>query len=302
MRTDDGLIGVAVAEQRGVMDDMVEGRKAGLTNLDGNGQLGDVGAGRHNEQQKAASQNMHDQVISKYRGRGVFLTTCVLVLLAVTVLLIDRSKKFSNLWILFAIAFAAFIVFLQSKNISQSYIAEAQSLMQKEVSYRASWAITAATKSTCSYLNLKADDKIRSGDFEAPESAEWLNAVIAKLILILNTDLLLPVMDILEDALKDKFPYIISAVRVEEIDLGITPFRVRKMTRMDPSVPLSKEHEPEEDNSRHINMEVEFGYDGTQRKQASVGVFVYCCIAPSIYKSPLYVRTISICLSGLQWA
>lgn len=86
----------------------------------------------------------------------------------------------------------------------------------------------------------------------------------------MNTDLLLPVMDILEDALKNRFPYIISAVRVEEIDLGITPFRVRKMTRMDPSVPISEGHNPEEDNSRHINMEVEFGYDGSKREKASV--------------------------------
>lgn len=79
-------------------------------------------------------------------------------------------------------------------------------------------------------------------------------------------------MDVLEDALKNRFPYIINAVRVEEIDLGITPFRIRKMTRMDPSVPLSEAHEPQKDNSRYVNMEVEFGYDGSQRKQASVSI------------------------------
>ena len=90
----------------------------------------------------------------------------------------------------------------------------------------------------------------------------------------MNTDLLLPMMDILEDAMKNRFPNIISAVRVEEIDLGITPFRVRKMTRMDPTMPISKGHEPEEDNSRYANLEVEFGYDGTQRKQASVSACV----------------------------
>lgn len=77
-------------------------------------------------------------------------------------------------------------------------------------------------------------------------------------------------MDILEDAMKIRFPNIISAVRVEEIDLGITPFRVTKMTRMNPKVPISEGHEPEEDNSRHVNMEVEFAYDGSKRKQASV--------------------------------
>lgn len=117
---------------------------------------------------------------------------------------------------------------------------------------------------------LQEDAKHQSGTFEEPETAEWLNALIAKLVPIVNTDLLLPLMDILEDALKNRFPNIISAVRVDEIDLGITPFRVRKMTRMDPSKPISEKHEPEEDNTRHINMEVEFGYDGTHRKQASV--------------------------------
>jgi hypothetical protein len=83
---------------------------------------------------------------------------------------------------------------------------------------------------------------------------------------------MLPIMDILEDALKDKFPMLISAVRVEEIDLGLTPFKVRKMVRMDPTVPLADNHKPEEDNSRQVNMEVEFSYDGSDRKQASVGL------------------------------
>lgn len=119
------------------------------------------------------------------------------------------------------------------------------------------------------------DAKRQSKQFSEPESAEWLNDVIAKLVPIMNTDLLLPVMDILEDALKNRFPNIISAVRVEEIDLGITPFRVRKMTRMDPTMPLSDNHDPEDDNSRYLNMEVEFGYDGTQRKQASVSKYLH---------------------------
>lgn len=103
-----------------------------------------------------------------------------------------------------------------------------------------------------------------------PESAEWLNEIMKKLIPIINTDLLLPIIDILEDALKNRFPTIIAAVRIEEIDLGVTPMRLNKMKRLDPAIPIADKHEVQQDNSRHVNMEVEFAYNGKDRQAASV--------------------------------
>lgn len=131
MNANDGLDGAAIPEQRGVvvMDNVVQGKKASNVDLDG---MTDRAAGQQDVRRNASTQNIHDAVLSKYRGRGVFLTTCILVLLAGTVMLIDRSR-FSNWWIMAAVALAAFIVFIQSKNISHSYIAEAQRVMQKEV-------------------------------------------------------------------------------------------------------------------------------------------------------------------------
>lgn len=131
MNANDGLDGAAIPEQRGVvvMDNVVQGKKASNVDLDG---MTDRAAGQQDVRRNASTQNIHDAVLSKYRGRGVFLTTCILVLLAGTVMLIDRSR-FSNWWIMVAVVLAAFIVFIQSKNISHSYIAEAQRVMQKEV-------------------------------------------------------------------------------------------------------------------------------------------------------------------------
>ena len=131
MNANDGLDGAAIPEQRGVvvMDNVVQGKKASNVDLDG---MTDRAAGQQDVRRNASTQNIHDAVLSKYRGRGVFLTTCILILLAGTVMLIDRSR-FSNWWIMAAVALAAFIVFIQSKNISHSYIAEAQRVMQKEV-------------------------------------------------------------------------------------------------------------------------------------------------------------------------
>jgi Ca2+-dependent lipid-binding protein len=97
-----------------------------------------------------------------------------------------------------------------------------------------------------------------------------MNAVIAKLWPIINTDLALPLLDIVEDALKDKYPNLIDTVRIEELDLGVTPFRIVKMKYLDPKERISEGHDVESDSSRFVNMEVDFEYRGENRKVASV--------------------------------
>lgn len=81
----------------------------------------------------ASQENMHQAVIGKYRERGVFFSTCNLMGVALAALFIGRSRL-SNLWIILVVAISSFFVFLQSKNISNSYIEEAQRLMRQEVS------------------------------------------------------------------------------------------------------------------------------------------------------------------------
>ena len=133
----DEVDAAAVLEQDAVVDGMVEDKAARRNGearddaLDGTA-AGDLDGQHGGVNSKTSSQNIHDAVISKYRERGVFFTSCSLVFVAGAVLLIDRSR-FSNFWIVLVLAIAAFFVFVQSKNISHSYIAEAQRLMHQEV-------------------------------------------------------------------------------------------------------------------------------------------------------------------------
>lgn len=138
MNSSDGVNAADLTEQRGVVRASKkakdEERKQTAGNLQGYTYAGSHPRNRHDESQEPSSdENVHDAVISKYRGRGVFITSCILVLVAAGVLLIDRSRL-SGWWIALVVAAAAFFVFIQSKNISHSYIAEAQRIMQKEVS------------------------------------------------------------------------------------------------------------------------------------------------------------------------
>lgn len=86
----------------------------------------------HGQHSKKHLENIHDAVVGKYRGQGVFYTACNLAFVATAVLLIARSSV-SNAWIVLVVAVAALLVYLQSKNISNSYIEEAQRLMRQEV-------------------------------------------------------------------------------------------------------------------------------------------------------------------------
>lgn len=101
---------------------------------------------------------------------------------------------------------------------------------------------------------------------------EWLNAIIRKLWPILNTDLLIPILDLVEDALKDEFPRLISSVRIEGLDLGVNAIRVVSMKHLDPDIKIAEKHELESDSSHFVNMEIEFVYEGEERKNASVSV------------------------------
>lgn len=103
-----------------------------------------------------------------------------------------------------------------------------------------------------------------------------------------NTDLLLPVLDILEDAMKATFPQIFSsvlaAVRIEEMDLGVTPFRLVHVKQLDDSEPLAENHDPGTDHTRFVNMEITFAYDGLDRRSASDNVHMIVYIAAGLPK------------------
>ena len=75
--------------------------------------------------------------------------------------------------------------------------------------------------------------------------------------------------------MKNRFPWIIDAVRIDQLDLGVNAFRVISLKQLDPNEPISEKHEPEHDSSRHVNMEIKFEYRGQDRKPASVSGLIY---------------------------
>ena len=71
--------------------------------------------------------------------------------------------------------------------------------------------------------------------------------------------------------MKAEFPKLISAVRIEGLDLGQNPFKIVKVKRLDPDQPIAEGHDPGSDSSRHVNLEIHFAYQGEERASATVG-------------------------------
>lgn len=91
-------------------------------------------------------------------------------------------------------------------------------------------------------------------------------------------------LDLLEDAVKLQMPSIVDAVRVEELDLGLNPIKIIGFRRLDPSEQIAENYEPEDDNSRFVNMEVDFAYQGQNREKASDNTHMIIHIAAGLHK------------------
>lgn len=217
-------------------------------------------AGGDNIGQKALALN-----IRKYRTNGMVFATVGLASIILATLFLERST-FSILWIFPVLATVAFLQFEYAANIENAFIGEVQRLQNEE----------------------EKPSKEKESSLTSPESAEWLNEVIRKLVPIVNTDLLLPVMDLLEDAMASTFPRIFStvlaAVRIDEVDLGVTPFKLVHMKQLDVEEPIAEHDEPGSDTSRYVTMEATFAYDGLDRHQASDNVHLLMYIAAGVKK------------------
>ena len=203
--------------------------------------------------------------IRKYRKNGIVLACVGLLVIVGVTLLLDRSS-YSNFWLLPLLAGIAFLQFEYAANVENEFIGEFQ--------------------------RVRNDDK-KATAHEDPvlpklESAEWINTVIGKLMPIVNTDLLLPVLDLLEDAMMSTFPRIfasvLAAVRIDELDLGVTPFKLVHVKLLDADEPIAENHKPESDSSRFANMEITFAYDGLDRHAASNNLHMITYIAAGVKK------------------
>lgn len=120
------------------------------------------------------------------------------------------------------------------------------------------------------------------------ETVEWMNSVLSVVWPLINSDVFLPFVDLLEDALQVQVPGIVHAVRVEDLDQGVIPLRVDgfKMLPSDEGSFVRRAHEGLTDAQRkedkglataegitpvdlgeHVNMEVSFSYRAPARSR-----------------------------------
>ncbi|GAA6015876.1 hypothetical protein JCM10207_006789 [Rhodosporidiobolus poonsookiae] len=77
-----------------------------------------------------------------------------------------------------------------------------------------------------------------------PESASWLNTLLAPLWPIVDRQLLVAVVDLIEDALKAECPPIVHSVRLTSLSPGSHPVRVLSIRASNPSTPSPSASSP----------------------------------------------------------
>ena len=134
------------------------------------------------------------------------------------------------------------------------------------------------------------EHQIAAGDAEQSggETVEWLNKTLATVWPIINSEYFAPFVDLLEDSLMTQVPGIVHSVRVEDMDQGSIPLRVKSFKVL-PSdldsffkgaVPSSSDDSDHEgagasegldenslvDTGDYVNLEVTFAYRGSRPK------------------------------------
>ncbi|RKP08734.1 hypothetical protein THASP1DRAFT_29473 [Thamnocephalis sphaerospora] len=101
------------------------------------------------------------------------------------------------------------------------------------------------------------------------ESVEWVNYVVRQLWPLINRELFAPAIDLMEKVLQAHCPGFVYAVRVDEVDQGVYPFRVRGI-RVLPADLHAARADDEFNNGIHI--EADFSYQAvtaaTSRQQS----------------------------------
>ncbi|KAI3478593.1 hypothetical protein L1887_59438 [Cichorium endivia] len=76
-------------------------------------------------------------------------------------------------------------------------------------------------------LEMQAATQRAAGLNEGEESVEWLNKALATAWPLINADYFAPLVDLLEDSLMTQVPGVVHNVRVEDMDQGSIPLRVK---------------------------------------------------------------------------
>ncbi|KAI9591143.1 hypothetical protein BDF19DRAFT_456109 [Syncephalis fuscata] len=116
------------------------------------------------------------------------------------------------------------------------------------------------------------------------ESVEWVNHIVGKLWPLINRELFTPAIDLMEDVLKEQCPSIVYAVRVEDVDQGVHPFRVRGIRVLSPQ----KDLQPNDDIEAFgdgIHLEADFIYQAAPaatRQQESRNAHMICSLTMGV--------------------
>ncbi|KAI8057009.1 hypothetical protein BDF22DRAFT_668911 [Syncephalis plumigaleata] len=116
------------------------------------------------------------------------------------------------------------------------------------------------------------------------ESVEWVNHVVGKLWPLINRDLFAPAIDLMEDVLKQQCPSIVYAVRVDDVDQGVYPFRVRSIRVLPPSKDLSSVSNANA-FADGIHLEAEFIYQAApaaNQQQESRNAHMICMLTMGV--------------------
>ncbi|CEH16435.1 Ca2-dependent lipid-binding protein CLB1/vesicle protein vp115/Granuphilin A, contains C2 domain [Ceraceosorus bombacis] len=122
-----------------------------------------------------------------------------------------------------------------------------------------------------------------------PETAEWVNHLLATVWPLISAEYLVPFIDLLEDALMQQVPGIVHGCRVEGLDQGTIPLRIVDFKRLPDddesfsqpettSKSARKQEILEEDRTQQhdapaldvgdfVNLEVSFAYRGPQARR-----------------------------------
>ncbi|KZV99954.1 hypothetical protein EXIGLDRAFT_723122 [Exidia glandulosa HHB12029] len=109
-----------------------------------------------------------------------------------------------------------------------------------------------------------ARDRAQSIQPPAPESTEWVNALLTSFWPLIDPALFVSIIDMIEDVMQMSLPSFIEAVRVSDFGLGTNPLRILSMRALpNESVDPKKDENGTKMVSEYINYEIQFSYAAT---------------------------------------
>ncbi|EJD48327.1 hypothetical protein AURDEDRAFT_183631 [Auricularia subglabra TFB-10046 SS5] len=100
----------------------------------------------------------------------------------------------------------------------------------------------------------------------APESAEWVNALLTSFWPLIDPGLFVSIIDMIEDVMQQSLPSFVEAVRVSDFSLGTNPLRLLSMRALanESMDPKMDGHSSMKQVAEYVNYEIQFQYSAEQ--------------------------------------